>query len=454
MLSILFFVLIASSSFFLLAEFPWNGNLVDWLKARESYEQANALQGRYMLQDAEKHYNIAIKAYPGDWRFYLSLGDTLLSMHRYSEAEAAYKEVIKFQPKNFDAWLNLADCLSYKPDRLIEAEKAARTAVSLDPANPVALAQLAFILQEAGKVDEAEKTLKGASSLEKDSARFWYLSGKYHWVLDDLQRSETEFRQAAELDKTNAEYWQTIGLLLFDKNDLEGAEHYLRRACLLNPYEASYWAKLGEVWRLLKDPEKSEDCYLKACQLEPKNSEYWLNLGLTRYFQRKYARSEEPFKKAIEANPEDIRAFRPYINALERQRKYKEIEEVLGKFLSDPVTQDSQRWAYLAAICIKATDFDRAELAISKAEALAQSKEERDNVAMLKERLKQTKNNPDKVLADAELEKEALKLKEEEEEKSRQLEVEKQVKKRLKTQAEMGDLDALNKQDKESTRRY
>ena len=381
--------------------------MITWLKAREAYDAGVGFSQRYLLTDAEARFKTAISIYPADWRFYKALGIVELKQHKYKEAEGDFRKVTELQKNNFDAWLAMADCLSHDKARLEEAEKAAKTALSLEPLSSVACAQLALILQLENKTDEAKKTYNGSARLEKDDARYWFLSGKYHQLLGDEQRMEMEYRQAADLDKSNPEHWITIGMLLYNRDDLDGADHYLKRASYLNPYNPSLWATLGEVWRRQNLFDKAEEGFAKASELDAKNTEYLLNLGLTRMFQKKYAQAEEPFKKILAIDPLESRTVRVYVKVLELQKKYDEEKKFLLSILNDPKNQNCSSWAYCAAISIKAKDFDQATLCLQKAHELTKSKEENDNVVALVHRLRESqkavaehKQTPDE-LADA-----------------------------------------------------
>lgn len=378
------------SSSMLLSEYPWNGNMITWFKAREAYDAGIGFSQRYLLSDAEARFKTAIAVYPKDWRFYQALGSVEMKQHKYTEAEAAFRKVTEIQKDNFDAWLAMSDCLSHDKGRLDEAEKAAKTALSINPLSSVACAQLALILQLENKTEEAKKTYNGSGRLEKDDARYWFLSGRYHQLLGDEQRMEMEYRQAADLDKSNPDYWITIGMFLFNRDDLDGAEHYLKRASYLNPYNPSLWATLGEVWRRQNAFEKAEEGFSKAVDLDGKNVDYLLNLGLTRMFQKKYEQAEEPFKRVIAINPNDSRAVRVYVKVLELQKKYADESKFLLSVLQDPNNQNCSSWAYCAAISIKAKNFEQASDCLQKAHELTRTQQENDNVIALVQRLRES----------------------------------------------------------------
>ena len=391
-LALAFFVLISGSSWVLLSEFPWNGNLISWLRAREHYDRGYALAQRYYLGDAEKQFESAIKTFPGDWRFYQALASAQTKKHEWSQAEASLRKAIEMKPQNVDLKISLANCVSMQGEqRFAEAEQIIRQAVVADPVNAVALVQLALILEKQGKSEDAQKTYKGTERLEKESARFWYLSGQYHLLTKEMQRCETEFRQAAELDKTNPEYWETIGRMLYEKNDLEGAQHYFRRAALLNPNNAEYFAIVGEVSRRLEQFIPAEEAFSRAIEIEPKNVELLLNLGLTRFFQKDYERAETPLRKAVEFAPDDARPLRIYLKCLELQRKFDLAEKQLLKVLSKKENQNSASFAYCAAICIKAKDFDTAQKCLEQAQQMAAGKADLEAVDVLAKRLESSR---------------------------------------------------------------
>lgn len=377
------------STVMLLSEFPWNGNIISWLEARDYYDQGNRLSLQHSYAQAETRYKKAVAVYPKDWRFHLVLGKALVGLRKLNAAEQELRVVVQLNPKSFEGWIELADCLANQGRDLKSAEEAARKAIALSPTNSVASAELAFILGKMGKKDEADKVLEAAASFEKDSGRFWFLSARYHWGAGDVQRAEAEFRQSSLLDLTNPECWEAEGVLLLTVKKLDESVECLKRAAKLNSHDALYQTNLGDALRLHGDIDGALVAYSRAVALEPKNPGYILNLGLIQLYAQKFAEAEETLHKAIEANPEDNRAWKAYINALDQQKKYEMAEAHLQQLLKLPKYEKTVgTWVYLGNIMYKRGNVKGAEDALNQALSLSQRDEEKQEILAIIKRLK------------------------------------------------------------------
>ena len=82
-------------------------------------------------ENAMKEYKAASKKLP---LAYLYMGNIYFQKHEYEEAEYNYKKAIKKDPKNADAYNNLAWLYYLTLEKLDEAEKLALKAIEMNPA--------------------------------------------------------------------------------------------------------------------------------------------------------------------------------------------------------------------------------------------------------------------------------------------------------------------------------
>ncbi len=370
-----FLVVLSVSTAMQLSEYPWKGNIITWMKAREVYDSANQLRLKHAFSDAEPIYQSAIRIFPDDWRMYNALGLTQLDMNHKDDAEKSFKKAVELNKNKAEVWLNLAYCQSLQEGKLEEADKAVMKALELEPANAEAVVQLALIQQYSGKTEEAEKTFEKVAGLDKDSARFWFLSGKYHVAVEDLQRAEAEFKQAADLDKSNPEYWETLGILLVNQNKhLEIAETCLNYAALLSPGNFTCWKNVADLSRLLGHPDKAEKGYRHALQIDPNNADCLMYLGLSMINQNRAKEAEKPIRKAYSLDAKDQMKWRAVILVLEKEEKYDAAIEELQKFLKVPENSKSWiSWKYLGTLYMEKKDYAKAQEALDHALSLAAS---------------------------------------------------------------------------------
>ncbi len=138
------------------------------IKLNPAYAEAHAQLGELFRQqkrfdEAIVHYRQAVKLRSGDAVVWNALGGTLMdrlsSQDAYSEAEKCYREAIRYQPAVPEFYHNLAVLLR-EQGRHDEALNLFSKAVELRPGYEVSIAGIAQVLEHRGDFDGAYATLR------------------------------------------------------------------------------------------------------------------------------------------------------------------------------------------------------------------------------------------------------------------------------------------------------
>jgi tetratricopeptide (TPR) repeat protein len=105
--------------------------LKDPLTPEEHLNLGVAYEQRVELDNALREYQLASKKLP---IAYLYLGNVHFQKNEYTKAETSYKKAIKKEPKNADAYNNLAWLYYTRRENLGEGERLALKAIELNPA--------------------------------------------------------------------------------------------------------------------------------------------------------------------------------------------------------------------------------------------------------------------------------------------------------------------------------
>jgi cytochrome c-type biogenesis protein CcmH/NrfG len=157
--------------------------------------------------------------------------------------------------------------------QLLEAERAARVWVQLQPRETEPYLQLGEVLQRGGRLEEA---LWGYRQAQQLSSRNALLSLRSAQVLSEMGRlndARRELEQARRAEpgiEDTWEYQHQVAGLLFQLQDWEASMHAHRRVTELNPSWADGWGNLALAAHLLGRHQEAVDAYSRALQADPR----------------------------------------------------------------------------------------------------------------------------------------------------------------------------------------
>jgi len=218
--------------------------------------------------------------------------ESLLSKGATAEAVVVLRQIVKDDPRNFDAHLLLGTALALvgergesinqmavavqlRPDsasvhnqygmvlsRFIEV-KAARQefekALELNPALAEAHVNLSLILAQAGELIAAGDHLDRAIKLQGDvavAAQTHYLRAKIWGAQNQIDKSIDELEKSIQLRPEYAEAWSDLGGMRRLSLDSGGAVQALEKAVALNPRDSTAQYRIGQLF--LQDGETAK----------------------------------------------------------------------------------------------------------------------------------------------------------------------------------------------------
>src|SRR4029079_8855397 len=231
--------------------------------------------------DAEAAYKDVLKLNPRDARAAYGLGNIYSDQQRWDDAEAAYRNAVAWAPADADAYVALSVVLVQpsaggdNAKRLADAEMFARRSVQIDPKNPVGWDRLGVALQARG-----------------------------------LLNSETEhsYRRAIELDPQFAVAYAHLARMLNRANRAAEATPLYEKAVEL----AKDPATLNLIAESLQGEQlwpQSEPVLKRALELDPNNLTSLVLMGRYLIVYRRYQEAEPYLKSATEVGS---RVFQPF----------------------------------------------------------------------------------------------------------------------------------------------
>ncbi len=193
--------------------------------------------------------------------------------------------------------------------KLEEAELTVRKAIRLKPDYPKAYCNLATILQEFSKLEEAEIYCTKAINLDPNLPEAHYNLGNILKDIGKLKEAENSALMAIKLRPNDGIFYSSLGSILREQGNLERAELLTRKAIELNPNHAISYSNLGNILKDLGKLQEAELYTRKAIEIKPNFAMAYTNLGVILKYMGKIKEAELSIRKAIAIKPNSSKAY-------------------------------------------------------------------------------------------------------------------------------------------------
>jgi DNA-binding NarL/FixJ family response regulator/Tfp pilus assembly protein PilF len=196
---------------------------------------------------------------------------------RVDEAQLAYCKAVRWDAKNPQAHIDLAQLFLIRKDGAAAAEEA-RAAVELDPNSGRAQSLLGDGLVRIGDHEGAKQAWLLAAGVDpNDQAKFKALlernlhEAEASLKKKDVARAERFFRRAIVLDPESLEASRGLAAVLNQLGDGAAAVRWAQRALAREPRDPDAHVVLGDALLLLGDKPAAEREWREANRLDPAN---------------------------------------------------------------------------------------------------------------------------------------------------------------------------------------
>ena len=111
------------------------------------------------IEESVDYFRKAIALNPGNHELHYQLGCALLGVRYRDDAIASLRQSLSIKADFFDAWVTLGNAYAWG-GQLQESVDSYQQAMRINPGNPVPYCNLANVLSDQGKVEEAIKQLE------------------------------------------------------------------------------------------------------------------------------------------------------------------------------------------------------------------------------------------------------------------------------------------------------
>lgn len=197
--------------------------------------------------------------------------------HDNARAVKLAQEVVKERP-DMAAGHELLAFVLQQTEHVGEAIDNLRAAIKTGQESETTRVQLALLLTESGKAEEAVRLLAPlAGSTDPE------VLNAYGVALADLGKvdeADAQFRKVLQTDPNNAPALQNLGIVALRRDDVPTAMSFLTRALELNPKLPLALNTLGVVYARQGDFAHAVDAWSRAVMIDPRQYDALFNIGL------------------------------------------------------------------------------------------------------------------------------------------------------------------------------
>jgi tetratricopeptide (TPR) repeat protein/DNA-binding NarL/FixJ family response regulator len=206
-------------------------------------------------------------------------GSKALVQGRVDDAQLAYCKAVRWDAKNPQAHIDLAQLFLIRKDGAAAAEEA-RNAIELDPNSGRAQSLLGDGLVRIGDHDGAKQAWLLAAGIDpKDTPKLKALINRNLHEAEaslkkrDVSRAERFFRRAIVMEPDSLEASRGLAAVLNQLGDGNAAVRWVQRALAREPRDPDSHVVLGDALLLLGDKAGAEREWREANRLDPTNIE-------------------------------------------------------------------------------------------------------------------------------------------------------------------------------------
>lgn len=243
------------------------------------------------------------RRHPGNPLGWRALGKALTKQGRHPQAIQALQRLLKLCPQDAGAHNDLGLACQFS-GQLAQAEAHFRKAVSLDAACVEALGNLAVLLGESGRLEEALPLHQQCLAHRPQSPVVHNNVGSTLQQCHRRQESLPHFQEAVRLAPQYTEAWMNLGAVLFDLQRCDEALVAYRQALALQPDSAPILTRLGSIMAQLKQDTAAARAMLeRAVALDPRSADALLALGNALLGTGQAEQCEAVFRQAVALRP-------------------------------------------------------------------------------------------------------------------------------------------------------
>jgi len=260
----------------------------------------------------------------------MNLSARLANEGLIDKAIEGFREVVKIDPKNTEAYINLAQCYAGL-GKYDEAITHFEIAASFKPDNPEIINDIGTCYTEKMDFNKALDQLNKAIELDAEFTQAYYNRGLVHRKLGNWQHAIEDYDKAIELDAEFAKAYSNRGGVYEKSGNYQRAIEDYDKAIELDPKSAEVYYNRGVVYQRSGNHQQAIKDYHNVIELKPRFKPAYYNRGLAYDKSGNHQQAIGDYIKAIELDPQFALAYVRLAKDYEKQEQYEAAIEAWKK---------------------------------------------------------------------------------------------------------------------------
>jgi tetratricopeptide (TPR) repeat protein len=250
--------------------------------------------------EAQSEIESLTEVAPRDARLWTKLGAVYYEQKLWDKAADAFRRAVLLESNNLRARYFLAASLmegGHDDDARIELERILR----LDPRSIDARVQLGFLHGRAKRYDEAIAVLREAVNLEPKRPELFLYLGSAYFRDKQYDRAAEILQEGLIIDDKSKDLHFQLGVVLEKQQRFKEAVGAFRRVIALDPKHAEAYNYVGYMYAERgENLDEAVELITKALDLEPDNGYFIDSLGWAYYQQGRYPEALRELERAVQ----------------------------------------------------------------------------------------------------------------------------------------------------------
>lgn len=291
-------------------------------------------QGLYALrrgdyEGAVSAFGSALRLKP-DWSQALNnLGLAYFHLGRFPEAQRIYRDLIRLDPEDLEAKINLATILA-RSGNVAEAESLLLQVLEKNFRQPRAIQLLASLHHQRNDTKRAVEILDRYLAYDPDSPDIRRESGRYRYILGDLERAEQDILIALNHRGDDTEVLRILANIYLRTDRADRVEKVLTRLRRVAPNDLEIYKDIARFHRERRRNREALQALERYLAKYPDDLESLTLAGEIHHEEGNHEQAIRIFERILELHPNDftaLTALNKIYQAIGRNDKALELSE-------------------------------------------------------------------------------------------------------------------------------